>query len=67
VIAWTLPRAKSGWPAIAFISCSCVAKSSAIISLRAESYGPPSLIASAIPVSCSWRTRLFPGVLTLRA
>src|SRR6266571_3102614 len=51
--AWTLPRAYSGWPAIAFISCSCVAKSSANILLRADSYGPPSSIASAIPVLAS--------------
>src|SRR5262245_20702634 len=34
VIAWTLPRAKEGWPAIAFISGSCVAQSSANIRAR---------------------------------
>ena len=53
VTAWTLPRAKSGWPAIAFISCSWVAKSSASMLLRADSYRPLSSIASAIPVSCN--------------
>ena len=53
VIAWTLPREKSGWPPIFFISCSCVAKSSSFSLLRAESYGPLSSIAPLIPVSCS--------------
>src|SRR5439155_22668867 len=51
--ACTLPRAYSGWPAIAFISGSWVAKSSASILLRADSYGPALSIAAAMPVSCS--------------
>ena len=37
VTAWTLPRANSAWLAIAFISCSWVSKSSAMILLRTES------------------------------
>ncbi len=53
VTAWTLPSAKSGWAAIAFISCAWVAKSSAIILSRIDSYGPPSLIAFSMPVSLS--------------
>jgi hypothetical protein len=51
VTAWTLSSAKSGWPAIAFISCAWVAKSRAIILFRIESYLPPPLTASAMPVS----------------
>jgi len=42
-----------GLAADRFICCAWVAKSSANILLRADSYGPPSLIASAIPVSAS--------------
>ena len=38
VMAWTLPRAYSGWPPIAFISSSCVAKSSSFSLLRAAHF-----------------------------
>jgi hypothetical protein len=38
-----------GLPPITFICWAWVAKSSANILLRADSYGPPSLIASAMP------------------